>query len=97
MSLDASQVSSATANPSATEAVFKTGSGDSGMDVTITGIPMSSATSIVNTATLTTGVVVSTATDSANGHHPGDYVLHFNDQGPSSMIRLDCGSANFRL
>ena len=77
----ASEISSATANPTATAIVVETASGDSGMQVSVPNIPTSVATSTINTATLTTGVVVSIATDSANGHNLGDYVIDFKDPG----------------
>lgn len=89
----ATLVSSVTANPSATDIVIKTGSGDSGVDVAVTSIPASSATSTINRATLATGIVVSTATGSANGHNSGDYLFHFSDQSPDPMRRLEFGSA----
>lgn len=85
LNFPAAQVSSATADPSATEAVFKTADSDSGLDVVVTDIPSGTGAaggvSTVNTATLTTGVVVTQATDSADGHKPGDFLFQIKDQG----------------
>ncbi|KAL9637154.1 MAG: hypothetical protein Q9164_002378 [Protoblastenia rupestris] len=90
INLPAAQLSSASASPTATEALFKTGGEDIGDLFPITAFPSGSA---INTGTLTTGVVVSTATDSANGHQLGDYIFDFKDEGALKWLQDKSKSA----
>jgi len=71
LNLAADEYSSMTAVKSATKAVLQTASADAGMDTPVTDIaPGLTSGPIISTGTLTTGVVLTTATDTANGNKP---------------------------
>ena len=77
--LAAAQVSSAVAKPSATNVVIETGNGGNTLDLPVT--QFSATAPAINTATLTSGVLLTQATDSADGHAKGDYLFDIKDQG----------------